>query len=328
MISARGKLGSRLRSITAVILGAALAGCRHVAVEQALAAPGEARAIGEAMLRRDEIIFLSAPALDHHKPVLLLLHGATDDPSEMMGIVREFRGQFNVLLYAYNYHQPIKKVAAALNGELKSLRAKMQKLDLADMTVVTYSYSASVFRQAVLKADEAVLFSGVTLIQLVPTAGGSYLARGLKNPVAAWFTGLASQPSAVENPYGRIARELWGQAANQKFYETIPPSHVQSILIEDDLHSVARIQNAEIQRRYRNGIGDHVTVIPKSMGATHEYFPSEPFALGYLRKALEAGFAAALVLHNPEASSGHSLVDSPDAGLKWNSQIHPGNQVE
>ena len=53
-----------------------------------------------------------------------------------------------------------------------------------------------------------------------------------------------------------------------------------------------------------------------------------PIPLWYLRKVLEEGFAAALALHNPEAISGHSLVESPEAGLKWNSQIHPGNQVE
>jgi len=257
------------------------------------------------MRRNDEIVFLSAPDLDRHKPVLLLLHGATDDPAEMMGIVREFRETYNVLLYAYNYHQRIKKVAADLDGELKTLRTKMHELNLEELTVVTYSYSAAVFREAVLKADAAALFSGVWLIQLVPTAGGSYLARGLKNPVAAWFTDLASHPSAVENPYGRIAAELWGAAGNQKFHEAIPAGQVQSILIEEDPHSVARIQNAEIQRRYRNGIGDHAVVIPKSMGATHEYFPNEPFALGYLRKALEASFKTGLTLHDPVAVSIH-----------------------
>ena len=325
MKSECGRIGRNLRSITAVLLGTVLCGCSHVAVNKSPATSGEAKAVHEAMRRKDEIIFLSAPELDPHKPVLLLLHGATDDPSEMMGIVEKYRGKYDVLLYAYNYHQPIRKVAVDLNREMKLLRAKMKKLNLENLTVVTYSYSASVFRQAVLKADDGVLFSGVSLIQMVPTVGGSYLARGLKNPVAAWFTGLASKPSAVENPYGWIARELWGKAGNQKFYETIPPQRVQSILIEEDPHSVARIQDEEIQLRYRNGIGGNVVVIPKSGGATHEYFPSEPFALGYLQKALEASFAAAPPPHDPVGISRLSPAEASGIGLKQHSPIERGN---
>lgn len=304
------------RMIAALALGVALAGCTQVPAHHPPRLPGEDAPMQKAMRRNDEIIFLSSSALDGQKPFLLLLHGATDAPTEMTGIVLECREKYNVLLYAYNYHQPIKRVAADLLGQLKVLRAEMKKLAVEDLTVVTYSYSASVIRQAVLKTEDRALFSGVSLVQLVPTAGGSYLARGLKNPVAAWFTGLASKPSAVENPYGRIARELWGKAGHQKFYEAIPPDQVQSILIEDDLHSVARIQNEEIQWRYRNGIGQNVVVIPKSTGVTHEYFPSDPIALGYLRRVLEAFTAADVPLRVRVAARGHASVAGPAAGLK------------
>lgn len=275
-------------SVLAMPALALMLGCAQVREHKSSPDPSDAAAMKKAMRRKDEIVFLSSPELDARKPVLLLLHGATDNPAEMNGIVRAFREKYNVLLYAYNYHQPIKKVGADFVKELKLLREQMKKRDAENLTVVTYSYSASVFRQAVLQADQPALFANVSLIQLVPTAAGSYLARSLKNPIGAWFTGLASKPSAVENPYGHIAAELWGQSGSGKFYEMIPERHVYSILIEDDLHSVARIQDPEIQRRYHNGIGDNVVVIPKSTGVSHEYFPNDPVALEYLRKVLDA----------------------------------------
>lgn len=281
------------RTITAVTLAVLLSGCRNVPANHSPATKAEAAAIKEAMRRNDEIIFFSSPELDSSKPVLLLLHGATNDPLEMMGIIREWRGKYNVLLYAYNRYKPIETVAADLVREMKKLRAKIEARNakhtpMENVTVVTYSYSAAVFRKAVLMACASTLFSEVSLIQLVPTSGGSYLARGMKNPIAGLLVSLVSKFSAVENPYGSIAAELWGEEGNRKFYEAINPQRLHTILIEGDRHSLANIQNKEIQRRYNNGIGINVVVIPKSIGATHEYFPTEPIALGYLRKTLEA----------------------------------------
>jgi hypothetical protein len=295
--------GLKKPSVLVLLIALVGGGCAGNAPQHSSLTAKEGAAI-RAMRKKDEIICLTSADLNRHKPVLIVLHGATDDPTEMMGIVELCSEKYNVLLYAYNYHQPIKRVATDLLVGIKSLRAKMRTLSLEDLTVVTYSYSASVFRQAVLVNDDHDLFADVTLIQLVPTAGGSYLARGLKNPIAAWFTGLASKPSATENPYGHIAQELWGQTGNRKFYGTIPARQVHTILIDDDLHSVARIPNAEIQRRYHNGIGGAVVIIPKSMGVTHEYFPSDPIGLQYLRKVLDT--LPAIPDRDRVASAGHA----------------------
>ena len=116
----------------------------------------------------------------------------------------------------------------------------------------------------------------------VLSAGPSSIAR---------LTGFASKPSIVENPYGRIARQLWDGAGNQKFCEVINPERVQTILIEGDQHSLAGSKNPAIRRRYYNGIGTNVVVIPKSAGVTHDYFPGHPVARQYLRKAIEATVA-------------------------------------
>lgn len=294
-------------TVTATILSTFLSGCAHVPTSNSLLTKSEAASLKATMKQRDQIIFLSSPEMDSRKPTLLLLHGATDDPTEMMDIVREWRGRYNVLLYVFNYHNPIKKAAAHLVGEMKALRA--QNIPLENMTVITYSYSAAVFRKAVLIADDRTLFSGVSLVQLVPTAGGSYLARGMKNRLLAMVISLASKPSAAENPYGRIAAEIWGEDGSRKFSETINPRQVCTVLIEGDPHSLANCRNEEVQTRYQNGIGTNVVVIPKSAGATHEYFPTEPVALGYLRNILEADLDATVHDRDRMASKIHGAVD-------------------
>jgi hypothetical protein len=260
-------------------------GCSHLRVNPLPAGNGNNVVMKEIMARKDTLVQLSSPETDGHKPVLLLLHGATDDPTEMMEIIREWRGKYNVFLYAYNFHNPVRKVASDFINGVKRLKATNGFG--GGVTIVVYSYAAIVFREAVIIADDRTLFSDASLIQLVPTAGGSFLARGMKNPVAAWLVSLASQPAHAENPYGGFAEQLWAGANNQKFYEVIHPGRMHTILLEGDPHSLAGIANKEIHERYDNGIGLNVVVIPKSSGVTHDYLPTNPVALGYLRKLLE-----------------------------------------
>ena len=248
-------------------------------------------AMKEIMARKDQLVHVSSPATDAGKPVLLLMHGATDDPTEMMAIVREWRGKYDVYLYAYNYHRPVQTVAADFDNELKRLRVE-NRLD-GGVTIVVYSYAAIVFREAVILADDRSLFSEVSLIQLVPTAGGSYFARGLKNPVTAWVVSLFSHQTHAVIPYGGFAERLWAGAGNQKFYEVINPGRVHSILVEGDPHSLAGMADPDVRARYCNGIGLNVVVIPKSTGVTHDYFPVQPAALAYLRQQLAPPVAVA-----------------------------------
>jgi hypothetical protein len=260
-------------------------GCTQLPVNPLVTAKGDSAVIKEIMERKDRIVQMSSQEADGNKPVLLLLHGATDDPTEMMDIVREWRGKYNVFLYAYNYHGRVQKVALDFINEVKRIKAK-NGFD-GGVTIVVYSYAAIVFREAVVIADDRTLFSDVSLIQLVPTAGGSFLARGMKNPIAAWMVSLASKPAHAENPYGGFAEQLWAGTGNRKFYEVINPERMHTILLEEDPHSLAGIANKKIHERYDNGIGLNLVVIPKSAGITHDYLPTNPVALEYLRKLLE-----------------------------------------
>jgi hypothetical protein len=260
-------------------------GCTDLPMNPLSAGKGDKVVMKEIMERKDRLVQLSSPETDGHQPVLLLLHGATDDPTEMMDIVREWRGKYDVFLYAYNYHNPVRKVASDFVNEVKTLKSE-NGFD-GGLTIVVYSYAAIVFREAVIIADDRTLFSDASLIQLVPTAGGSFLARGMKNPVAAWLVSLASKPAHAENPYGSFAEQLWAGAGNRKFYEVINPGRMHSILLEGDPHSLAGIANKKIHEQYDNGIGLNFVVIPKSTGVTHDYLPTNPVALGYLRKLLE-----------------------------------------
>jgi pimeloyl-ACP methyl ester carboxylesterase len=237
----------------------------------------------EIMERNDRLVQLSEPTC--RKPPLILLHGATDDPTEMMAIAREWVSEYNIFLYSYNYHKRVEKVAADFVDEVK--RLKTGGALTGPNTVIAFSYGAIVFREAVILAPDPGLFAGDRLIQLAPTAGGSYFARGMENRLAAMVISAASKPSAAANPYGSFARQVWEGDGNEKFYSVINPNRMQTILVEGDANSVSRIKDEKIQLRYKNGIGENVILIPRSAGVTHEYFPVEPAGLEYLRKVME-----------------------------------------
>jgi len=240
--------------------------------------------LAQIMERKDRVVQLSEP--DCRKPPLLLIHGATDDPTEMMAIAREWRNDYNIFLYSYNYHKRIDKIAADLVKELNRLKAKSRLA--RSVTVIAFSYGATVFREAVILSKNPSLLAGARLIQLVPTAGGSFFARGMENPLASFVISMASKPAAAANPYGEIAKEVWDGKGNEKFYSVISPRRMQTILVENDANSVSRINDKDVQRRYKNGIGENVIVVPKSAGVTHEYFPVEPAGLEYLRRVMES----------------------------------------
>jgi pimeloyl-ACP methyl ester carboxylesterase len=239
--------------------------------------------LGEIMERHDRLVQLSDPACQ--KPLLLLIHGATDDPTEMMAIAREWKDDYNVFLYSYNYHKRVEKIAADLVNELQRLKAK----GLAgNATVIAFSYGAIVFREAVIQSPDSNLFAGDRLIQIAPPAGGSFFARAMENRLASFVISMASKPAAAANPYGAFAKHVWEGQGNEKFYTVIDSKRMLTFAVEGDPNSVSRIQDEKIQRRYKNGVGDNVIIVPKSAGISHEYFPVEPAGLEYLRKVMES----------------------------------------
>lgn len=266
----------------AIVAGAALGGT--FAPASSAENSREGSKIGEIMDRNDRLVQLSAP--DCRKPPLLLLHGATDDPTEMMAIAREWRNEYNVFLYSYNYHRRVEKLAEDFVDELQRLKAK--GAIAGNVTVIAFSYGAIVFREAVILANDTNLFAETRLIQLVPTSGGSFFARGMENRLADLVISFASKPSAASNPYGSFAKKIWEGEGNEKFYHVIHPNQMQTILVEGDANSLSQMKDEKVLQRYKNGIGKNVIVIPKSAGVTHEYLPVEPAGLEYLRKVMES----------------------------------------
>ena len=275
-----------------MVAGTVLTGCATFPASPCIDLQRKPDVIQEVMGRKNKIVLLSSQELRHDQPILLLLHGATDDPTEMMGIANEWAATHNVLLYSYNFHQPLEKVASDFLKEVSALKERMETIASENspggsMTVVNYSYSAIVFRKSVLLSDDRQLFAGTSLIQLVPTAGGSFLARGMRYSVVAWLVSLASEFSAAQNPYGRMAEELWGEG-NKKFHEAIDPQRMHTFLVEGDSHSLAKVGNNRVLQRYRNGVGSNVVIIPKELGVTHDNFPNHPLVLAHLRKIIDS----------------------------------------
>jgi hypothetical protein len=279
-----------------VLAGEILSGCTTVA-----RAKFDTYAIAEAkrrevMERKGNLVQLSADS-EKSKPVLVLLHGATDDPSEMLEIARQWKNEYAVLLFSYNYHEPVRNVASQFTRAMQ--RLKMENRLCGPVTVVAYSYAAIVFREAVIAGPDRTLFSETSLIQLAPTAGGSHLAWAMQVRLLALLVGLVSNPSVAEDPYGSFAKQIWEGEGNEKFYAVINPTRMQTILVEGDSHSLARVRNKKIQRRYKNGIGENVVTIPKGAGVVHDYLPTEPAALEYLKKALELRLPGAVAAAKP-----------------------------
>jgi hypothetical protein len=267
-------------SMAAMIL-ALVSGCTTVPEHPLAGGPGDAAAMKEIMTLKDTLVQVS-PATDGGRPVLILLHGATEDPTEMMDIAQAWRGKYDVYLFAYNFHHRVQTVAKDFDRELKQKNGFGGR----DTTVVAYSYSAIVFREAVILADDRTLFANTSLIQLVPIAGGSFYAHSLRNPVTAWVVSRFSPQTQAVIPYGGFAERLWSGAGNRIFYESIHPARVHSILVEGDPHSLAGMADAKVHADYLNGIGTNVVVIPKCADICHDYFPTEPAALAYLRQWL------------------------------------------
>ena len=274
-----------MRVVLFVLAGLIVSGCTTISRTRLDTLAAAEPKNKEVMERKGKLVQLSDDTEKNTRPVLVLLHGATDNPSEMMEIARQWKKEYAVFLFSYNYHVPVRKVASQFTREMQRLKTENRFGER--VTVVTYSYAAIVFREAVITAPDPALFSRASLIQLVPTAGGSRLAWAMQVPLLALLVGLVSNPSVAEDPYGSFAKEIWEGEGNQKFYAIINPTRMQTILVEGDSHSLARVRNQKIQRRYKNGVGKNVVIIPKGVGVDHDYFPNEPAALQYLKKALE-----------------------------------------
>jgi hypothetical protein len=249
------------------------------------AEPRVARSLAREIKRQPNKIFLlTSHDLVPGKPTVLLLHGATDKPGEMFNIAGLWAHTHNVLLYSYNFHESLGKVAGDLLGELVRVDRQRHATGATNggMTVITYSYSATVFRKAVLLASDDSLFHDVSLIQLVPTAGGSFLARKMENPFTKSLVSIASKASAAENPFGKTAEELWGDLGTHIFHQRIDPRRMFTVLVPHDPHSLADIDDPVVRKRYENGIGRNVVVIPERLGVTHDNAPNHPAALDYL----------------------------------------------
>ena len=214
--------------------GLLFGGCNTVPADPLRTTYEKRDVMQEVMARNDKVVLLSSEELRRDKPLLLLLHGATDDPTEMMGIAREWMETHNVLLYSYNFHHPIRRIGLRLVREMKPLRAAT---DNTNLTVITYSYSAIIFRKTILLPGAADVFADASLIQLVPTAGGSFLARSLAYRFAISLVSLASKASAAQSPYGSIAKELWDGDGNKNFSRVIHPERVHTLLLENDAQS-------------------------------------------------------------------------------------------
>jgi hypothetical protein len=281
-----------LRIVAVAVLAMLLSGCKTTPAHSIPLPRGGRDVMQEIMARNNQLVLISRDEFQAGRPVLVLLHGATDDPSEMLLIAREHMKTHNVLLYSYNFNHSIERLAWDFVREIKFFQLDRPEIFAAKasepaLTVVTYSYSTTIFRKAVLLSGTNGPFSSTSLVELVPTAGGSLQARFMRYRINAFLVGLASEFSTAQNPYGRLARELWSDEGTRKFHEVIRPDLMHTVLVENDRHSLAELDDEAVRKRYGNGIATNLVIIPSSSGVTHENFTVHPEGLANLRRILE-----------------------------------------
>src|SRR2546423_5883743 len=118
---------NRMRYLVALVVllpGILLTGCATIPGKEALRAEDNQALLKQVMERKNRIVHVSPEGRSGEKSVLLLLHGATDDPTEMMDIVKECREHYDVFLYSFNYHDPVEKIGADLVKEVKRLEGQ------------------------------------------------------------------------------------------------------------------------------------------------------------------------------------------------------------
>ena len=116
-----------MQVVLIVLAGVILSGCTTVATgkfdSSAIAEPKKK----EIMERKGNLVQLSGES-KNTRPVLVLLHGATDDPSEMMEIARQWKNEYAVFLFSYNYHEPVRKLALQFTREMQRLKTENRGL--------------------------------------------------------------------------------------------------------------------------------------------------------------------------------------------------------
>lgn len=270
-------------SLAAVLLGA----CASNRPQNLGGFAADSPTIRQIMRMDDQLIAVSPNDPTAAKPILILVHGATKDPTEMLFISEACKDSYESYLFSFDFHRPLEKVARDLIAELTQNREHWGRS--REIAFVVYSYSAIVFREAVLLADDPALFRETSLIQIVPTAGGSALARPMRIPLLAWAVARASEAGRAENPYGPLSEHLWGCESQRIFSSAIDSNRVCSLILEKDAHSFANATNVRLRQHFLNGAGPRFEVIPKSSGLKHGYFPTQPAALPYVKKYLDVG---------------------------------------
>src|SRR5690242_13154229 len=106
-----------MQVVLIVIAGVILSGCTTVPRGKVDTSAIREPKKKEVMERKGNLVQLSEHA-ENTRPVLVLLHGATDDPSEMLEIARQWKEEYSVFLFSYNYHEPIKMVASKFIREM------------------------------------------------------------------------------------------------------------------------------------------------------------------------------------------------------------------
>ena len=154
----------------------------------------------------------------------------------------------------------------------------------------------------------------MSLIQLVPTAGGSFRARFLGNPLIGRFVPWPQTSAPPRIPTARLRRNSRGAEGNQQFFGQDPPWTMRTILLQGGIPGPGA--GTRESAPDCNGIGTDVTVIGGSAGVTHENFPTHPVGLEFLGKALARTARSAVALELSTSRAREPFLKRPSSGFR------------
>ena len=219
------------------------------------------------------------------KKTLLFIHGAKDkDPLKTMGGIKNLtQEQYNIFIYQYDYQEPFEKLVKGLIEQWQ-FTCNKHGIENKNIVVLAFSYGTVIFRAAALDKTNQNLFKSIYMIQLAPIGGGAADVEKWTHPYFnVSLLDIVQNKMHVKindinvglalNPYGPLQRELYSDAANERFFQSLRGSF--SIIAKNDRVTLHNSSDTKIRDMYLNGLGNHYAIVP----ANHRELPNETNAL-------------------------------------------------
>jgi len=265
------------------------------------------------------------------KPSIIFIHGARGgSPLDYEAYIKSYMGKYNMFVYSYNEKLSLGKISDNLAIEFREAKNSYKNLDKA--AIVANSYGNLVVRKAVIDNNDN-LFKNITMVQLVPTLGGSSETIGLyifEPGIRALLIkciggGAGWHVATVLDPLGPTEEALFNKESCRKFLDGIQRTYI--LRVTDDPHSPGHIDTLQemlttkedeekFQHLYENGLAGASSIITYKFDTDnpHDYILESSKAIAEVERIVNdntvGGKTGSSVLYNVERNWTHPLIEN------------------